>query len=479
MADVPTPLYLARQQVLGRVTDVLGSHGYVPIETPIIEPTEIFLRKSGGERVAQMYAFNYRDREIALRPEHTASILRMYVESMQSEPLPIRLMYAGPVFRYEKPQAGRTRQFTEVGCELLGAAGASADTEVIHLALEGLRVVDVPARLVLGHVGIVLDYLNRLPLRQRARDWLLWSMDRIRTGQPVDLEADIAGLVGHSRLTGLLGEMGAGLHDLPADQLEQWFLAVLQEVGVQMQGQTRDAREIVAGVIAKMSRGGDEVAVRHAFDFIREMATIRGAPAVVLPELRRIVERYNLSPEPIEQIEDILNLLGAYGHLEEDIELNPGLGRGLHYYTGMLFEIYAADRPTLQLCGGGRYDDLAYLLGARRAVPACGFSYGLERLVEAARPVGEPPAVEALVVAATPAATAAAIRVAEELRADGACIELDVRGRSLSANRRDAERRGITQLVIVDTEGRVTTQQLGPAAPAETPGRTTSPVRNI
>ena len=204
MQDVGPEAYRARRQVLDRLLEVLGRHGYQLIETPVLEPTELFLRKSGAERIAQMYAVTYRNREIALRPEHTASVLRYYVESLQTEPLPLRLAYAGPVFRYERPQAGRSRQFTEVGCELLGAPGPAGDAEVIHLAAEVLDAVGIRPRIVVGHVGIVLDFLSRLPLRQRVRDWLLWSMERLRKGQPVDLEPELAGLTKEPRFAVLL-----------------------------------------------------------------------------------------------------------------------------------------------------------------------------------------------------------------------------------------------------------------------------------
>lgn len=460
MADVAPDDHDRRIAVTGKIESVFHAHGYRLVETPIIEPTELFLRKAGGDRLAQMYAFHYRDREIALRPEHTASVLRMYTDSMQSEPLPLRLGYTGPVFRYEKPQAGRTRQFTEMGIELLGASGPAADAEVIHLALDGLREVEVEGRLVLGHVGIVLDFLNRLPLRQRARDWLIWSMERMRKGQRVDLESDLAGLVSGDRLADLFDEMSSTFQNVPEDQLEGWVLAVLREVGVQMQGASRTPEEIVAGVLSKMSRHSDVADVRKAFDFVREMVDVQGSPEVVLSEVRRIIQRHGLQDAPIRQIERVLELLAAYGHDVDQIELNLGLGRGLHYYTGMLFEIYDPQNPGAQLCGGGRYDDLAQLLGARQPLPASGFSYGVERVVEATRSADAKHAIDYLVVASHDSSLVAAVKEAERLRAEGFAVELDVRGRSAQANRRHAVRAGILNLAIVDQSGAIQHESL-------------------
>jgi len=467
MVDVDAAALQTRQAALRSLQGTFRAHGYRQVETPVVEPTELFLRKSGGERVAQMYAFHYRDRDIALRPEHTASILRMYADTLQSEPFPLRLSYAGPVFRYEKPQAGRTRQFTEVGCELLGAAGPAADAEVIHLALAGLAAAGLHGQLELGHIGIVLDFLNRLPLRQRARDWLVWSMERLRKGQAVDVQSELAGLVSRDSLSAIFTEMGDSLRDVPPDQLRSWVLAVLSEVGVRTEGGTRSPDEIVSGVIAKMSRPSDADDVGRAVGFVRELVAIRGTPSETLPRLRALTASHGLDGEPIQRIEDVLALLEAYGHPRDEIQLNLGLGRGLHYYTGILFEIYAPGAAGPQLCGGGRYDDLAQTLGARQPLPACGFSYGLERIVEAAGRPSELLAPRVLVIPRTPTAIAGAIRVAEERRRQGENVELDVRGRSRQANRRYAERRGIPRMLLVDEGGEVEVDSLLAADPID------------
>ena len=467
MVDVDAPDLRTRRAILTAVHHTFGAHGYQQVETPVVEPTELFLRKSGGERVAQMYAFHYRDRDIALRPEHTASVLRMYADALQSEPLPLRLSYAGPVFRYEKPQAGRTRQFTEVGCELLGAAGPVADAEVIHLALAGLAAAGVRGHLVLGHIGIVLDFLDRLPLRQRARDWLVWGMERLRKGQTVDVQSELAGLVGRDSLSTIFTEMRDSLRDVPSDQLRHWVLAVLSEVGVRTEGGTRSPDEIVSGVIAKMTRPSDADDVGRAFAFVRELVEIHGTPSETLPRLRELTVSHGLDEEPIRRIEDVLGLLEAYGHPPDEIELNLGLGRGLHYYTGILFEVYAPGATGHQLCGGGRYDDLAQTLGARQALPACGFSYGLERVVEAATRAPEVEAPQVLVMPRNASAAGDAIRVAEERRHLGERVELDVRGRSRQANRRYAERRGIGRLLVVDQGGTVEVDKIETAGAAD------------
>lgn len=460
MADADPSTFRTRQTVQQRLLETMSLHGYQTVDTPVLEHTELFLRKSGGERVAQMYAFNFRDREISLRPEHTASILRYYVESGQSSPLPLRLSYAGPVFRYERPQAGRARQFTDTGVELIGGRGSEADAEIIHLAMECLSNLEISGKLVLGHIGIVLDFLDRLPLRQRARDWLIWSMERLRKGQPVDVEEELPGLISRDTLPSVFFEMSDSLSEVPDDQLERWMLAVLHEVGVQMHGGTRSSEEIVAGVISKMHQSSEADDVRRAFTFICELIEVRGMPESVIPELRGLVQRHGLDEGPINEIVTTLALLDAYGIDTTGVELNLGLGRGLHYYTGILFEIYDPTKPWLQLCGGGRYNELAQSLGARESVPACGFSCGLERIVEACSDQDQVTAPDVLVVQSDADSCLAAARLAEQLRADGVRVEIDVRGRSANASRRYAQRRGISRLVIVDSSGESTEETI-------------------
>src|SRR3712207_4425917 len=140
---------------------VLDSWGYDPIDLPILERRELYLRKSGEDLVGKLYDFVFQGRGLALRPEWTASVLRAYLRSLQSAPLPVRLRYSGPVFRYERPQRVTYRQFTQVGVEMIGGTAPRADAEVISLACAGLRSVGVTGwKVTLGHVGVARALLS-------------------------------------------------------------------------------------------------------------------------------------------------------------------------------------------------------------------------------------------------------------------------------------------------------------------------------
>jgi histidyl-tRNA synthetase len=123
---------------------VFGGHGYGEIRTPTFESTELFTR-SVGETTdivhKEMYTFpDRKGRSLTLRPENTAGVVRALVEKgLQELPRPIRLWYAGPQFRYEQPQAGRYREFRQIGAELLGVPSAAGDAEVIGMLFRFLR----------------------------------------------------------------------------------------------------------------------------------------------------------------------------------------------------------------------------------------------------------------------------------------------------------------------------------------------------
>jgi len=168
--------------------------------------------------------------------------------------------------------------------------------------------------------------------------------------------------------------------------------------------------------------------------------------------LRELVSSRNIDSAPLDEIEKVIALINALDEDDVTVTIDLGMGRGLRYYTGMLFEIYAASGGP-QLCGGGRYDDLAQVLGARQPVGASGFSLGLERVHAAAeRHEPEPRQPRALLWPGDEYAVA--IRAAHDLRAHGWIAAIDPRPRSASASRRSAHRQGYDAFMQV-TDGHI------------------------
>ena len=125
--------------------DIFSRYGFKEIRTPIIETTDLFSRGVGDTTDIvnkEMYTFEKSERSITLRPENTAGVVRSYIENGMSRlSAPVKLWYEGPMFRYERPQAGRQRQFHQVGVEMFGIKQPSADAEVILMAEDFLKSI--------------------------------------------------------------------------------------------------------------------------------------------------------------------------------------------------------------------------------------------------------------------------------------------------------------------------------------------------
>lgn len=128
-----------------KADQIFSKYGFKEIRTPIIEYTELFSRGVGDTTDIvnkEMYTFEKSDRSITLRPENTAGVVRSYIENgMTRLPAPVKLWYHGPMFRYERPQAGRQRQFHQVGVEMFGVKQPTADAEVILTAVNYLKAL--------------------------------------------------------------------------------------------------------------------------------------------------------------------------------------------------------------------------------------------------------------------------------------------------------------------------------------------------
>ncbi len=459
--DFLPPLDARLRQLEARLHAGFETFGYQGIQTPILKPLELFLRKSGDEIVARMYTFSHWNRRLCLRPELTASVMRTYVNELQGRSLPLRLHYGGPSFRYEKPQRGRYRQFTHVGLELIGAAGPAADAEVLHLACAGLEAAGVRTyRLVVGHLGVLLQLLGQLGMNEHAQGVILDHLEPLLRGR-LGLDAAVARVVellGGPRdgLAGV-GENGGlpvALSALPAEQAAAVAADILRRASLPLEGGARTPGQIVQRLLAKASRPDPTEQVRTAFTFVLQLRAAAG-PVERLRTLRELLGARGLSAAPLDEVAAALEHLRAYGRSGEEAawEVDLSLARGLRYYTGLVFEVYVetAEGP-LQLCGGGRYDDLIRALGGREPVPACGFSYGLER-IDLVRPDGVPasaPPPHVLVVPVGVADYAEALGLARELRKGGGLVvEQDVRLRGPKAALRHAARTGVPVVAIL------------------------------
>jgi histidyl-tRNA synthetase len=146
-----------RRKVEQAMRDACARFGFGEVVTPTFEHSELFTLRSGQGVIDEMYVFKDKgDREMALRPEITASVIRFYVSDMSTMPKPLKLYYVGNCFRYENPQSGRYREFWQLGAELIGVSTPETDAEVIALAVNCIRAAGLENFVVrIGHIGIL------------------------------------------------------------------------------------------------------------------------------------------------------------------------------------------------------------------------------------------------------------------------------------------------------------------------------------
>ncbi len=169
-----------RRYVEENMLSTFKSFGYKEIQTPTFETLELFTAKSGDLIIDEIYAFSDKGgRELALRPELTAPVMRFYVEKMQMEPKPLKLFYFGNCFRYDRPQKGRYREFWQAGCEIVGTNTPEAYAELVAMAYTILKNVGLKnIKLNIGNLNIINSTFTQLGLSKDDQKKLLPLIDK-------------------------------------------------------------------------------------------------------------------------------------------------------------------------------------------------------------------------------------------------------------------------------------------------------------
>ena len=176
-----TPEEMEKRRYIERnMTTTFLSFGYGEIQTPTFENIELFTVKSGESILNEIYNFTDKGgRELALRPELTAPVIRCYIERLQMEPKPLKLFYFGSCYRYDRPQKGRYREFQQAGCEVIGVDTEEAVAELLALAFTILRNIGLKnVRINIGNLTIISAIFKRLNLLKDDQKILLPLIDK-------------------------------------------------------------------------------------------------------------------------------------------------------------------------------------------------------------------------------------------------------------------------------------------------------------
>ncbi|MCL2088536.1 MAG: histidine--tRNA ligase [Oscillospiraceae bacterium] len=356
----------------GVIARIAEKYGFGEIRTPVFEHTELFNRSVGDTTDVvqkEMYTFTDKgNRSITLRPEGTAGAVRAVLEhGLANELLPLKLYYFTSCFRYEKPQAGRFRQFNQFGCEVFGAGSPYADADVIAFGAEIFAAFGIDVSLELNSIGC--------PECRERYNRAIYDYFK---------ERDICGLC--------------------QTRIEQNPMRILD-------CKNPECREISANAPITL-------------DYLCE-------------ECR----------SHFEQVKSALDTAGiAY-------KINPGIVRGLDYYTKTVFE-FVTDIPGVQgtVCGGGRYDGLCSLLGGKPTA-GLGFAMGFERIMILLDRIGyefpPPQGCDIFFCNVDQNDLTAAFRLADMVKKTGISAEFNQCGRSLKAQMKYADKIGARYTCVV------------------------------
>ncbi len=348
-----------RKAMLDTIAEVYHRYGFDPLETSAVETVEALGKFLPDVDRPNEGVFAWQDEDadwLALRYDLTAPLARVAAQFRNDLPSPYRRYAMGPVWRNEKPGPGRFRQFYQCDADTVGSSSVAADAEICAMLADALEATGIPRgdyvvkvnnRKVLNGVMEVAGVLDPSDPEKFAheRGIVLRAIDKIDR-------------LGEDGVRALLGE---GRRDESGDFTKGAGLSVAQA-------------DVVMGFMAAKRETGAETVAR----------------------LRELVWQSTIGIEGVEELETIARLLNAQGYGPDRINLDPGVVRGLGYYTGPVFEAELTfeildekgrKRQFGSVAGGGRYDDLVKRFTGQ-AVPATGVSIGVDRLLAALRAKG-------------------------------------------------------------------------------------------
>jgi len=386
---LPGPM-MAREHLIDTARRVYRGFGFSPIDTPALEYSEILLGKGGDETDKQLFRFtDAGERDVAMRFDLTVPLARFAAQHLQEIGTPFKRYHIATVWRAEKPQKGRFREFIQCDFDTLGTDSNIADAETL------LVIHDLMERL--GFTKFTIRINNRLVLN---------------------------GLLEHLGLTGQTVGVLRTLDKLP-------------KIG-------RDA------VIAEMTEKVGTTAAQA--DSVLKMTELSGSSAEILAQVETLLAGNEQGLTGVGRLRELFTWSEAAGVPQERISLDLSIARGLDYYTGTIYETFLNDLPGIgSVCSGGRYDNLAGLFTSQK-LPGVGASLGLDRLLAAMEEMGMLAAASTpapvLILLFDAGHTGDYLRIARKLRAEGIDTEVFCDARNIGKQLSYASRKGFKAAVI-------------------------------
>ena len=389
MRDLMGPEMQVKNYLISTAVEIFEEYGYEPLDSPAMELWETLSAKGGEEVEAETFKFTDKgDREVGLRFDLTVPLARI-VATNPHLPKPFKRYATGKAWRYDRPQAGRYREFEQADIDIVGATSPAADAEVVLIALEFLKRI-------LGS-----EYVIRINNRKVLR-----GMTEI-----------------------------AGISD---DLAVECFRAIdkLDKIGAD-------------GVLEELSQIGVK---KEQSDFLINAISVKGRGKEILGKFRNLLKESKKGVEGVSELELMAEIFEE-SNVSDQIEFDMSLARGLDYYTGPVFEGRYIGEPAVgSILGGGRYDNLIEKFGGQ-STPATGISLGIGRLIEVVLARGIPSSLtqglEVFIAPISRSMLKYAISYQTALVQAGVSCEVDLMDRSLKKSLEQADLKNSRFTVIV------------------------------
>ena len=385
------------QQQMERIMEVLRStyarYGFTPLDTPVIESTDVLLAKGGGETEKQVYRFQKGDADLSLRFDLTVPLAKYVALHYGELAFPFRRYQIGKVYRGERAQRGRFREFYQADIDIIGDGKLDVTNEA-----------EIPAIIYQTFTSLGL---SRFKIRVNNRKILngFYAMNELS-----EKSGDIM------RTVDKLDKIGA----------DKVRALLTDEIGL------------------------TEAQANEILTFI----AIRGTNAEVLSALEGYAGRNELFDLGLDELKTVVRYLAAFGVPEENFAVDLTIARGLDYYTGTVYETTLIDHPEIgSVCSGGRYDNLAEYYTDKQ-LPGVGISIGLTRLFYVLGEQGMlndalPTAPADVLVIPMTEDLSAAVALATQLRSAGVRTQLYTEQKKFKAKMNYADKLGIPYVVFL------------------------------
>jgi len=383
---------LARQKMIHVIEAAFSTFGFMPIDTPALEYAEILLGKGSAETDKQMYRFkDGGDRDVALRFDLTIPLARFAAMYANELGTPFKRYHIAPVWRAEKPQRGRYREFIQCDFDIIGTNSLVADAEIISIINFTLRQLKIKHRIRLNNRAILNGLLEKLGNKEKS---------------------------------------GAVLRAI--DKLEKL------------------GKEVVTAEL-KEEAGLSTAQSEEVFALLALSAEAKSNESLIA-ELQTFFKGSEAGTAGVKQLAEIFGYLAALGVEDSQLKLDLSIARGLDYYTGTVFETLLVDLPDIgSICSGGRYDDLASLYTKQR-LPGVGGSIGLDRLLAALEELNilemQKSTAKVFVPLLDDSVRKKVLAIVADLRQAGIAVELSPDATKLGNQLKYADKKGIPFAVI-------------------------------